>query len=379
MPDTDINECLQANPCGTGANCINVIGSYQCVCPSGTVGNPLYACQPPRPGGDREGASCTLSETCPRGLICHRGTCTRRDTCSDDSFCAPENACNFVNDEAGYQCVDPCDTVYVQCGPNAFCSVHEHRASCHCNESHTGNPNDVEYGCTPFAPQPLECESDASCGDGTVCRASPSTGLRSCVDPCENVQCAPNAECKVFDRRPECVCSDLSYDGNPYDSQHGCFQPACVRDQDCSEDEVCAKISNRKNYSLRECQNVCRGYKCGTNAVCRGDGHKAVCECRANFKGDAYDTRTGCQPMIPTCSDDTACPDYQACRRRENGLRNCTNVCDNVRCGLNAHCVGRAHQASCECAPGFIGNQLPLIKAIMCVRSKATFLSRAYV
>ncbi|KAI1292053.1 Latent-transforming growth factor beta-binding protein 4 [Halotydeus destructor] len=345
----DINECLEANPCGTGAECTNIIGSYQCSCPAGTIGNPLQSCQPP----PKEGAQCTTTSSCPQPLVCYHRACRRRDTCTEDSFCSPENACSFVSEEAGNQCVDPCDIV--QCGPNAYCGSLEHKASCYCNESFTGNPNDIEFGCSPLSRQSVECESDDACGENTVCQTTPS-GIRACVDPCENVQCAVNAECKVTDRRPDCVCSDPYSDGNPYDATNGCFIPSCIRDGDCSEEEVCAKISNRKAYSLRECQNVCRGYKCGTNALCRGDEHKPVCECRGTFKGDPYDTRVGCQPAVPSCSDDSACPDYQACRRKENGLRNCTAVCDNVRCGLNAHCVGRGHQAACECLPGFIGD-----------------------
>ena len=348
----DINECLQGNPCGTGANCINVIGSYHCVCPAGTIGNPLYACQPPRIS-DREGSGCTISETCPRGLICYRGSCTKKDTCTDDSFCSPENSCVFVNSEAGRQCVDPCDTTV--CGANAYCTVTNHIGQCICNESFTGNAYDVEHGCTLLPPETLSCTSDESCADGTVCRPL-LDGKKSCIDPCENVQCGPNAGCKVIDRRPECVCSQVGMDGNPFDLQHGCFSPVCIDDAGCGEDEVCARISNRKEYALHECQNVCRGFKCGTNAVCRGLAHQASCTCRPNFKGDPYDSRNGCQPDIPTCVDDSSCPEYEACRRRDNGLRNCTSVCENVRCGPNAHCVGRNHVSSCECLPGYIGD-----------------------
>lgn len=39
----DVNECL-GNPCGTNALCFNNIGSFQCVCPAGFVGNPLISC-----------------------------------------------------------------------------------------------------------------------------------------------------------------------------------------------------------------------------------------------------------------------------------------------------------------------------------------------
>ena len=41
----DIDECLQ-NPCGPGADCINIAGSYQCQCPDKYVarGTPEFGC-----------------------------------------------------------------------------------------------------------------------------------------------------------------------------------------------------------------------------------------------------------------------------------------------------------------------------------------------
>ena len=35
---TDIDECLLANPCGNGAQCINTDGSYKCLCAPGWTG-----------------------------------------------------------------------------------------------------------------------------------------------------------------------------------------------------------------------------------------------------------------------------------------------------------------------------------------------------
>lgn len=34
----DIDECLLANPCGNGAQCINTDGSYKCLCTPGWTG-----------------------------------------------------------------------------------------------------------------------------------------------------------------------------------------------------------------------------------------------------------------------------------------------------------------------------------------------------
>ncbi|RWS29323.1 hypothetical protein B4U80_00125, partial [Leptotrombidium deliense] len=349
----DVNECLQGNPCGTGAHCINVIGSYQCVCPPHTVGNPLYACQPPkREGGTDLGFDCSKTGVCPRGTICYRGGCTRHNFCSDDSFCSQETACNYVNEKAGFQCVDPCDTT--QCGPNAYCLVANHRPSCHCNESYTGNAHDLVFGCHPLPSRSETCDNDESCGDRSICKSLTEGQTKVCLDICEGVECGPNAQCKISaSRRPECVC-ESQYNGDPYDLQQGCYPPLCLHDADCNEDEAC--VLDPHNY--RDCQSICRGFVCGINAVCRGRNHKPHCECRSSFKGDPYDSRIGCQPPVPTCSDDSSCPDYQACRRRETGLKNCSEVCEHVRCGSSAHCVGRGHKAVCECLPGFVGDPL---------------------
>ena len=34
---TDVNECQQQNKCGSGATCVNTIGSYKCQCDDGLV------------------------------------------------------------------------------------------------------------------------------------------------------------------------------------------------------------------------------------------------------------------------------------------------------------------------------------------------------
>src|SRR5699024_10509751 len=68
------------------------------------------------------------------------------------------------------------------------------------------------------------------------------------------------------------------------------------------------------------------------------------------------DPKSGCQPVQHSCTDDSNCAEFQSCRRVPTGMKNCTDVCSNIRCGLNAHCIGRVHQAVCECLPGFAGD-----------------------
>lgn len=350
----DVDECLQGNPCGSGANCINMIGSYQCVCPNGFLGNANYACQPlktPTSGNQVQGVgvTCSTSFNCLHDSICFRGLCVHKDTCHNDSECNTNNVCGLVNKEIGYQCIDPCDTT--QCGPNAFCVCTNHKPVCLCIESHAGNPHDLEIGCSPSVEIKLakDCDHDSDCPNGFGCR--PVGNTQQCVNLCDILHCGPNAHCIPKDGRPECVCND-NFVGNPFDQVKGCNAPACLVDSECQQDEIC--VLQPQNF--RECESVCKNFHCGINTVCRGKAHKAFCECRPNFFGDAYDDKAGCQPIQQSCSEDGNCADFQACRRVLTGLKNCTDVCNNIHCGLNAHCVGRAHQAVCECLPGFVGD-----------------------
>lgn len=348
----DVNECLQGNPCGTGASCINVIGSYQCVCPPGSTGNPIYACQPPQQSGNQVigvGISCSSTFNCPKNSVCFRAICVQPNSCQHDSQCDTNNVCGLVNQDIGHQCIDPCDTT--QCGPNAFCITIDHKAKCLCIESHSGNPHDLEQGCSPSAAVrlPTSCDFDEECAYGFACRHIEDS--KQCINVCDLIQCGPNANCLPKDRRPECVCQE-NFEGNAYDLQKGCNAPLCFENSDCKQDEIC--VLHPQGY--RDCESVCKDFQCGINSVCRGNAHNAFCECRPNFLGDPYDQKQGCQPIHLSCIEDNNCADFQSCRRVLTGLKNCTDVCDNIHCGLNAHCIGRAHQAVCECLPGFIGD-----------------------
>ena len=107
----DRNECDEGTPCAVGAICQNKIGSYECVCPPGTIGEPYTkTCEP---------------------VVKHE--------CQSNSDCANDRACDLVS----HKCVSPC---YV-CGPRAICTAANHVAICLCPPRFTGNAIDLVYGC----------------------------------------------------------------------------------------------------------------------------------------------------------------------------------------------------------------------------------------
>ncbi|XP_064459913.1 uncharacterized protein LOC135370150 isoform X1 [Ornithodoros turicata] len=114
----DINECVSLhNPCAPNANCVNLLGSYDCVCPPGTVGDPFIR------GCERVEESCRSNRDCPSDKECDLGT---------------------------RQCIPPCHV----CGPSATCTVTNHVAICVCPPDLIGDPYDKIHGCYKGAPPP---------------------------------------------------------------------------------------------------------------------------------------------------------------------------------------------------------------------------------
>ena len=104
-------------------------------------------------------------------------------------------------------------------------------------------------------------------------------------DPCEDVRCGPNAECKLINDNAKCVCLD-GYSGQP-DSLSGCID-------------------------IDECQNN----PCGRGAVCKNELGKFMCECPSGFEGDP--TRGGCiKVKSPGCSPTSPCPSGEQCVKDE--------------------------------------------------------------
>lgn len=117
----DINEC-EEQPCHQSAECVNTHGSYRCICPQGTAGDPI-------------GTGC---------LIPHQ--CTLNSDCHDSQACLQNN------------CTDPC--AFVDCGSNTICSVIDHTAECQCQPGYIGDAS----GCFK-----VECLSNTDCPEDKYC------------------------------------------------------------------------------------------------------------------------------------------------------------------------------------------------------------------
>lgn len=123
---SDIDECSE-RVCHSSAICENTPGSYKCICPEQTVGDPYTApgCLLPN--------QCVRNEDCAENLACFEGKCT-----------------------------EPC--AIAECGRNAICQSSEHKAFCQCPPGHLGDPTDKLNGCFR-----VECVSSEDCSDNKYC------------------------------------------------------------------------------------------------------------------------------------------------------------------------------------------------------------------
>lgn len=327
----DVNECLE-NPCHPTAICINALGSFQCTCQEGTVGEPFVQ------------------------------GCLSPDQCKTDNDCAENLSC------LNKKCSDPCGKT--KCAKNAFCNVDYHKASCTCIPGHLGDAYDFNVGCFK-----VECINDDDCSINNYCNEL----TNKCAEPCERMACGRGL-CQAQEHRATCLCesgytlvenrcvdvnecasnpchvtavcrnTEGSYScqcakgtvGDPLTT--GCRKPGdCFIDMDCPDS---AKCDNNR------CKNPCEITKaCGKNAQCIPQGHNAVCQCPSRTRGDA---KVECRQL--ECVENSDCSSQLGCVNNK-----CVNPCtlkDVDVCGEKANCAVDNHEAVCSCQPGSTGDPL---------------------
>lgn len=194
-------------------------------------------------------------------------------------------------------------------------------------------------------PKP-ECTTDSECPARFACINE------KCQDPCTRDVCAPDQTCFVLDTYPvrtvTCRCpADMIIN-----SQGKCVpivrdQPQCVLDTDCPDTDKCIRGN---------CLLACSVDKCGINAQCISQSHRAICKCPAEYQGDprvecALVPRTP-DERRPECERDDDCRNDQVCRSDR-----CVNPCTVTdACGRGASCYPTNHRAVCQCLPGHSGN-----------------------
>ena len=271
------------------------------------------------------------------------------------------------------KCINPC-AVDKPCAPTANCRVVDHNPVCTCPNGYIGTPQTkctlreswirpwryyFEIGIVHWswnwfswyfsifsAPQP-ECTRNEECPLTLACIN------QECKDPCFKHVCGINADCKVKRHRPICFCLP-GFVGNPDQiceerkanlygvirnvSMFKCmlfhFSAGCKSDSECPLTQACIN---------RECQDPCIYERCGTNAQCVVQNHRASCICPPDYRGNPYEF---CRR--PECITDPDCPTTLACRNEK-----CVDPCE---CARHAYCSARNHRGICTCEPGYTGD-----------------------
>lgn len=269
--------CSSSEDCAVGNSCNNFTCYWQCKQDNDCAFNEKCLrgnCQ----------LTCRVDNDCFLGHICLNNMCFYG--CQSDSDCTSSESCR------NNKCRNPCDEN--PCGPNALCTVSNHRASC-------------------------------SCGKGFV--PNPSANVACVRTPAKS--CAQNKDCSVGHACVEKFCRPLcSSDSSCISNEHcnraaGICTPICRKDDDCAFNEICDGLacilgcrtdSNcplDKSCINNKCTDLCLiPTACGTNANCKIIDHTKSCTCVEPLEGNPYES---CRYPYKTCLQDTTCSIGQSC------------------------------------------------------------------
>lgn len=206
--------------------------------------------------------------------------------CHIDEDCSASESCR------NNRCLNPCKSS--PCGPNALCTVSNHRASCSCGSGFVPNPS-AKIACVRAPSQP--CTENKQCPNGNVC-----------IDESCKTVCASHEGCLSNER-----CDLLT----------GICKPLCRKDQNCRNGEICegllCVIGCRSNSGCppdKECLNnkcidPCSSpTACGTNAQCLVANYQKQCVCPPPLVGNPSEL---CQHQITPCYSDSECINGRVC------------------------------------------------------------------
>lgn len=275
-----------------------------------------------------------MDNDCFLGHICLNNRCIY--ACRSDEDCSSTESC--LNNT----CTNPCNLS--PCGPNAGCTVFNHRAQCACLNGLVPSPT-AKIGCIRSPSSP--CTSNRNCQDGLTC----------IQNECKS-RCSSDRECYSNERCESGVC-----------------KPLCRRDDDCRYGEVCQDfICSAGCRADAHCPGnlACVGQKCvdpcleptacGSNANCVVQNHVKACICPDYLVGDPS---IGCKYAPTSCSNHNECPpnhscfgnvcqancnNDQSCLADERCIRGtCRSICNSdASCGNEQICENRLCQIGCR-------------------------------
>lgn len=238
--------------CGYGAECINIPGAHQCVCPHGYGGDPYNGLCSPAQKRCTNDNECKANEKCvqPGECVCpppfytdplDGNLCKSESTknpffyynysfhsfvinifyvelsriffiiadpcdrfpCGINAKCTPSDPPRCMC-EAGFEgdpqhgCVDVNECANNPCGHGAYCINTKGDHVCECPKGMVGDSYGA--GCTGVPTGKNKCSSNDDCENYLACVQG------SCVNPCDNIPCGPNAYCEPDKHAAWCRC-----------------------------------------------------------------------------------------------------------------------------------------------------------------------------
>lgn len=155
---------------------------------------------------------------------------------------------------------------------------------CECLPGYQGN---AAIQCDP----PAVCPPDKITDSNGNCVCPPGTA-RNSYEECvfcdiykgykiENDHCVCALERgMIIDGRGNCVCPENF--GYKLTSRGECILvtiPECERNEHCPDYKYC-------HLETKTCEDPCKDYVCGINALCNATNHVAKCQCIPTYEGD---------------------------------------------------------------------------------------------
>ncbi|KAF5291111.1 hypothetical protein FQA39_LY14353 [Lamprigera yunnana] len=366
-----LDPCDLKSSCGVNAVCKVSNHIKQCSCPEGFMGKEDVECI-------RSPTSCSSNEDCINGLKCQNEVCVPhctndndcaynekclKNTCiltcrvDNDCFlghiclnnkcvlgCHSDEDCSASESCRNNHCENPCSES--PCGPNAICTVSNHRATCSCGPNFVPNPT-AKVACVR---QPAQaCTENRECQYGTTCVEN------FCKTVCSSDHgCFNNERCDIQTK----TCKTLCRRDDDCRTGEICESLLCVTgcrsDHDCSSDRTCVQ-----NKCLDPCLSPTI---CGTNAKCKSINHKAICMCPQPLTGNPFES---CKPLLITCLSNSDCSSghtcygnicQQICKNDQNCLSDekcikgtCKLICNSdSTCGVHQICENRLCDVGCR-------------------------------
>lgn len=226
--------------------------------------------------------TCRVDNDCFLGHICLRNKCVFG--CHSDEDCSASESCR------NNRCENPCEAS--PCGPNAACSVTNHRATCSCINGMVPSPT-AKVGCvrTPALP----CSENRQCPEGFACFTEMCRPLCANDASCLNNERCDNGACKPICRRDDdCRTGELC--------QGLTCSAGCRSDEGCPENLSCVN---------HQCQDPCaQATSCGSNSECHAIRHQAQCSCPSGLTGDPL---ISCRYVPVACTTNKDCSSTHAC------------------------------------------------------------------